>query len=232
MVPDRPVRGARPYDGGMAQPGTSPQPARWVDRVSTALVTLTVIVTAWWAIEIIDTYVLDDELQGNGILPRRQNGLDGIFWAPFLHSDFAHLISNTFPFLILSALIMVRGFRRWVLITLIGMLGGGLLTWIFAGSGNHIGASGVIFAYFGALIGAVFFERRPAAIAPALVALMLYATILVGLVPQERISWEGHLAGFVCGIAASKALAQPPRRRDPDADVDEIFGGRQPWLET
>ncbi len=188
--------------------------------------------SAWWSIEIVDTYLLDDRLQGNGIIPRQRRGLDGILWAPMLHSDVGHLISNTFPFLVLSGLIMIRGFWRWVMITLIGLVGGGFLTWVFAGAGNHIGASGVIFAYFGALLGAAFFERRPVAIAPALVAMMLYTTMLVGLVPQDRISWEGHLAGFVCGVAASKLLAQPRTRPDPDADVDLIFGGQKPWLES
>ncbi len=210
----------------------APSTSRWSRGVVLAVSTLAVVVVAWWSIELVDTYVLDDRLQGNGIVPRERRGLDGILWAPFLHSDVGHLISNTFPFLVLSGLIMIRGFWRWVMITVIGLIGGGLLTWVFGGSGNHIGASGVIFAYFGALLGAAFFERRPAALAPALVALMLYTTMLIGLVPQDRISWEGHLAGFVCGIAASKLLAQRRTRPDPDADVDRIFGGQQPWLES
>lgn len=210
---------------------TGDRRSRLSGSLATGLLILGVIVIAWWSIEILDSYVLGDRLQRNGIIPRQREGFDGILWAPLLHSDFGHLISNTFPFLVLSGLIMIRGIRRWVSITIIGVLGGGFLTWIFGGAGNHIGASGVIFAYFGALVGAVAFERRPAAIAPALVAMMLYTTMLVGLVPQDRVSWEGHLAGFVCGIASSKLLAQRRSRPDPDRDVDLIFGGEQPWLE-
>ncbi len=206
-------------------------PSRWSGPLGVGTIILGSVVALWWSIEILDTFLLGDRLQRNGIVPRQREGVDGILWAPFLHSDFGHLISNTIPFLVLSSLIMIRGLRRWVRITVIGMVGGGALTWIFGGTGNHIGASGVIFAYFGALLGAVFFERRPIAIAPALVAMLLYTQLLVGLVPQDRISWEGHLAGFVCGIAASKLLAVPRVRRDPDADVDLIFGGEQPWLE-
>jgi membrane associated rhomboid family serine protease len=110
-----------------------------------------------------------------------------------------------------------------------------LLTWAFADGGNHIGASGVVFCYFGALLGAAGFERRAATFAPALVTVMLYATMLVGLVPQQFISWEGHLAGFVVGVAASKLLAAPRRQRDlaaEEAEVDQIFGGAEPWFET
>jgi membrane associated rhomboid family serine protease len=199
--------------------------------VVTAVGTLASIVALWWMIEIADTYLLSDRLQGNGIVPRQRSGFDGILWSPFLHSDFGHLMSNTFPFLILSALVMLRGFRRWVTITLIGVVLGGLLTWLIGGTGNHIGASGVVFAYFGALFGAAFFERRPAAFAPALVALVMYTTtVVVGLVPQDSVSWEGHLSGFIAGIVASKLLAEPrPARPDPDADVDLIFGGEEPW---
>jgi membrane associated rhomboid family serine protease len=210
---------------------STPKRTRWSSTVATAVVTLAAIVALWWMIEILDTFVLDDRLQRNGILPRRARGFDGILWSPFLHSDFGHVMSNTFPFLILSGLIMLRGFQRWVTITLIGMFLGGLLTWLIGGSGNHIGASGVVFAYFGALFGAAFFERRPAALAPALVALVLYTTtVVVGLVPQDSVSWEGHLSGFIAGVVASKLLAEPRRERsDPDADVDLIFGGEEPW---
>ncbi len=205
--------------------------SRWSSTVATAVISLVAIVALWWAIEILDTYLLDDRLQSNGIVPRQTRGFDGILWSPFLHSDFGHLMSNTFPFLILSGLIMLRGFQRWVTITLIGMFLGGLLTWLIGGTGNHIGASGIVFTYFGALFGAAFFERRPAAFAPALVALVMYTTtVIVGLVPQDSVSWEGHLSGFVAGVVASRLLAEPrPTRPDPDADVDLIFGGDEPW---
>jgi len=213
---------------------TPPTGSRFTSTVFTAGLLLAGIVASWWVIEILDTYLLNDRLQRNGIVPRRRDGFDGILWAPFLHSDFGHLISNTFPFLILSGLVMIRGLRRWIFVTIIAVLGGGLLTWLFAEGNNHIGASGVVFAYFGALFGAAFFERRPAAFAPAIVAMVLYTTtVVVGLVPQEGISWEGHLAGFVSGIAASKLLAGPRKTRpDPDADITRYFGDDEPWLGT
>ncbi len=204
---------------------------RWSSTVVTTVGTLAAIVALWWTIEIVDTYLLDSSLQSNGIIPRRMRGLDGILWSPFLHSDFGHLVSNTFPFLVLSGLILIRGFPRWISITLIGVFLGGALTWIIGGNGNHIGASGVIYAYFGALFGAAFFERRSAAFAPALVALVLYtSTVIVGLVPQDSVSWEGHLSGFIAGIVAAKLLAPPrPTRPDPDADIHKYFGGEEPW---
>jgi membrane associated rhomboid family serine protease len=104
-------------------------------------------------------------------------------------------------------------------VTVVVALLGGLLTWLFAGSGNHIGASGVVFGYFGALLGAAFFERRPAAFAPALVAIMLYYGLIVGLVPQDGISWEGHLFGAIAGLTVAKLLVEIKEVDDED-DVD------------
>lgn len=208
---------------------------RWARPGVMVVVVLVTIVMSWWVIEIMDTYVLDDRLQQNGIRPRQSRGLWGVLTAPFLHSDFGHLISNTFPFFALSALVLIRGIRRWVIITLLGYLVGGFATWVFADGGNHIGASGVVFCYFGALLGAAVFERRAAAFAPALVTVMLYSTMLVGLVPQRFISWEGHLSGFVVGVLASRVLAAPRPRRDraskQDARTNRIFGESEPWLD-
>ena len=216
------------------QPTGSQRVRRFSSTVTTAATVLVSVVALWWLIEITDTYLLSDRLQRNGIVPRRADGVDGLLWAPFLHSDFGHVMSNTFPFLILSGLILLRGLRRWIVITLVGVLLGGLLTWLIGGTGNHIGGSGVVFAYFGALFGAAFFERRPAALAPALVAVVMYTTtVVVGLVPQDSVSWEGHLSGFIAGIVAAKLLAEPrPPRPDPDADIEAIFGTEEPWKLT
>ena len=223
----------------MAQAQKSPSRStgqRLSSNLVTAVVVLASIVALWWTIEILDTHLLGDRLQRNGIQPRQTSGLDGIVWAPFLHSDYGHVMSNTFPFLILSGLIMIRGFRRWVTVTLIGLSLGGFVTWLFAleGQSNHIGASGIVFAYFGALFGAAFFERKPVAFAPAIVAMMLYTTtVVVGLVPEAGVSWEGHLAGFISGLVASKVLAgDRPQREDPDADIEKYFGSDEPWLAT
>ena len=178
-----------------------------------------------WFIEAADTFVLGDRLQRNGIHPRRTGGIDGILWAPFLHSTWSHLVSNTLPFAVLGGLVAVRGFNRWMAVSLSAVFIGGGLTWALAGSGNHLGASGVVFGYFGALIGAAIFERRPASIAPALVAIMLYGGIIVGLAPQEGVSWEGHLFGAIGGLVASKMLSDPQARREtPEFDPAE-FGG-------
>jgi hypothetical protein len=39
--------------------------------------------------------VLPADLDHGGIVPRSVSGLDGILWAPLLHSGWGHLLANT-----------------------------------------------------------------------------------------------------------------------------------------
>ncbi len=182
-----------------------------------------------WTIEIVDTVALDDRLQRHGLQPREGEGLDGILWAPFLHSDFGHIASNSVPFLALGGLVAARGMRYWAWVTATAVFVGGGLTWILGGSGIHIGASGVVFGYFGAILGAAFFERRVRALGAAILALGFYSSMLAGIVPQEAISWEGHLFGLIAGVIASKTLAEPrvaPEERPYQPEPWELD---EPW---
>ena len=201
-----------------------PPSTPWTSRVlRTPVGVLVTGLAVMWTIEIVDTVALSDRLQRNGIWPRSAAGLDGVLWAPFLHADYGHLASNSVPLLLLGGLVAIRGMRYWARVTVVAALAGGLLTWLLAGSGNHIGASGVVFGYLGAILGAAVFERRPRALAPALLVIGFYSGILVGLVPQDSISWEGHLFGMAAGVVAAKWLEEP---RVPRVDRPEDV---QPW---
>ena len=184
-------------------------------------------VVAMWVVEIADTFVLGDRLQRHGIGPRRIDGLDGVVWGPLLHSDFGHLASNTIPFVVLGWLTMLRGFRFWLIVTVATVIGGGGLVWLLAGGSNHIGASGLVFGYFGALLGAALRSRQPATLAPALVALFLYGTMLAGVVPQEDISWEGHLFAMIVGFITAYRLVDRPEPRPEHTDEPHDF--LYPW---
>jgi membrane associated rhomboid family serine protease len=192
---------------------------------------LVVALVAIWAVEIVDSVALDDELQRNGIGPREVAGLDGIVWTPFLHSDFGHVASNSVPLLALGGLVAVRGMRYWARVTLVVMAGGGVLTWLLGGNGNHIGASGVVFGYLGAILGAAVFERRPKTLAPAFLAIGFYSGLVAGLVPQDFISWEGHLFGMIAGIAASRWLAEPAQPRVERPEDVQPWELDEPWLD-
>lgn len=163
------------------------------------------MIGAMWAIELVDTVLLSDRLQANGILPRQRTSIDGIAYSPFLHLGWPHLIANTVPFAVLGVLVSLWGWRRWVMVTLLIVVLGGGATWLFARAGNHIGASGLVFGYFGFLMGAVFFERRLWPIVPAAIAVFAYGSAVVaGLAPTDGVSWEGHAFGAIAGLAAAR----------------------------
>lgn len=220
------LRYSRPRLTPMTFPDTaeSNKPSYW-SRLGIVAQAIVFLLATMWAIEAIDQAVLSDRLQGNGISPRKADGLDGILWAPFLHGGWRHLVSNSFPFVILGGLVGLRGPSYWFKTFVFIIIVGGGLTWLFAGGSNHIGASGVVFGFFGSLMGAAVFERRIAVGATALVAIMLYGGIISGLAPQPGISWEGHLFGVIAGVLVSKVLAEPrkPKRILEEPSLDDPY---------
>lgn len=168
------------------------------------------LVGVMWAVEIVDL-ALGGALNSFGIRPHSLIGLRGILFAPFLHGGFAHLISNTIPFLILGWFVMLQETSDFFIVSAIAMLVGGLGTWLF-GSANsvHIGASGVIFGYLGFLLARGYYERNIPSIFLAIIVGVFYGGAIWGILPtQIGISWQGHLFGFIGGILAARFFAKP-----------------------
>ncbi len=166
------------------------------------------LVALLWAIEIFDFLMFRGSLDALGIRPRTIPGLLGIALAPWLHGGFAHLMANTVPFVALGWLILLRRTSDLVLVTLLSTLVGGLGVWLIGSSSSvHIGASGVIFGYFGFLLLRGWFERSVLSIALSLGVGFVYGGMLWGVLPtQVGISWEGHLFGFLGGVLAARLL--------------------------
>lgn len=193
-----------PADDGSSA-GTGPSRT---SAVTAGLLLVAIAAGAMWIVELVDTVLLDDRLQGNGIQPRRRDGLDGIAYAPVLHLGWPHLIANTVPFVVLGGLVTLWGWRRWFLVTTAIVIVGGGLTWLLARSGNHIGASGLVFGYFGYLVGAVFYHRRLWPVVPAAVAIVAYGSaIIAGIAPTDGVSWEGHVFGAAAGVLAARVTS-------------------------
>ncbi len=171
-----------------------------------------VFVAALWLVEILDVTVFDDAWERRGIRPRMLSGLQGVALAPLLHDDFTHLVANTVPLIILGGLVLAHGIRVWASVTGVVVVVGGLATWLFARSANHIGVSGVVFGYLGYLLAAAFFERSLRSIVIGAVAFFLYGGLLFGVLPgQPGVSWESHLFGAAAGVLAAWLL----RSRSP-----------------
>ncbi len=158
-----------------------------------------------WAVEILDLLPFI-HLDRFGIRPRSVAGLAGIVCAPFLHAGFGHLIANSFPFVILGGIVLLGGRAVFWRVTIFVTLAGGLGVWLFAGRfTNHIGASGLIFGYLGFLLARGFFEKSLTWILTACAILVVYGGLLFGVLPiRAGVSWQGHLFGFLAGVAAAR----------------------------
>ena len=161
-----------------------------------------------WVLEIVDFVLPGTPLDFFGIRPRTLAGLPGILCAPFLHGGFPHLITNSISFLILGLLVTARRASDFGSVFAWAALIGGAGTWIFGLPNSiHIGASGVIFGFFGFLLTRGFFERSAGAVFLSIVAGVVYGGMLWSLIPvQYGISWSGHFFGFVGGIVAARSL--------------------------
>lgn len=195
------------------RPSTALTPQRKPPVVEAALLTA-VLVAGVWVQELVDLFALGGKMDYFGIEPRQPGTFWHIFTAPFLHAGLPHLMANTVPLAVLAFMSALRSIGRFLLVTFLIVLIGGTLVW-FLGRGNsvHLGASQLIFGYLAYLLGVGWWERTPAAIGIALVALFLYGGILWGVLPTNPVvSWEAHLFGFVGGVIAALLLhgRRPP----------------------
>lgn len=146
-----------------------------------------------------------------GIEPRDVGGAYTIATAPFIHADFAHLVSNLAAFAVLGSLVLLQGLRYFVKASAVIILLGGALVWAFARPGDHIGASGWIFGLWSLVIALAWFDRSPRNIAIALAVVFFYGGMVFGVLPtQGYISFESHLFGAIAGVFAAFTLSKKP----------------------
>ncbi len=169
---------------------------------------------ACWIVFAIDA-VTPGSFAGFGIRPRSVAGLQGVFVAPFLHGNLAHLVANSMPFLVLGGLVMLQGERRFLLVTLWSVLGAGIVAWLLGAPHSvHIGASGVVFGYLGFLLSHGWFVRNVRLMLLSIAVAFLWGGLVFGVLPgQPGVSWQAHAGGFAAGLLAARGLA--PRRAKP-----------------
>jgi membrane associated rhomboid family serine protease len=170
---------------------------------------LLALVAVMWVSEIVDT-AADHRLDQYGIEPRDADGLIGVFTAPFLHLGFGHLISNTVPFIAMGLAIALAGAVRVIGVTAVVAAVSGVGTWLTAPDGSvTIGASGIVFGYATYLISRGLFTRGVVDLVVGLLVIVFWGgALLGGLLPEQGISWQGHLFGAIGGIVAARLLAR------------------------
>ncbi|MBN2712469.1 MAG: rhomboid family intramembrane serine protease [Planctomycetes bacterium] len=162
----------------------------------------------WWILVALDQFMGID-LKNWGIIPRQATSLPGIVFSPFLHLNWAHVAANTTGFFIFGGIVILRGTREFIFKTVFIILVGGLGVWIFGRSAVHIGASGLIFGYFGFILSRAWHERKPLSIIIAVALLILFGGMLWSVFPNIQgcsVSWEAHLFGFLAGVIGAKLV--------------------------
>lgn len=174
-----------------------------------------------WVLEIVDENTgtfLDAQFFANGVHPRTLDGLEGIAFAPLLHVSYTHLMGNTIPLAVLGfLLLLISGVARALAVTAVVWLVAGTGVWLTAPSNQiHLGASVLVFGWLTYLLLRGIFVRSLSQVLLGLVLLVVYGSVLWGVLPgAPGISWQGHLFGAVGG--AGCAVAAGRRTRTPAA---------------
>ena len=153
-----------------------------------------------------------------GIRPRDVHGLIGILTAPFAHASFEHLMSNTLPLGLLSALTLYAYPRATRYALPFIWIASGVGVWLWARSSVHVGISGIAHGLMFFVFVMGLLRRDRLGVALALLVFFLYGGMLMTVLPREvEVSFEYHLAGAVAGVVSALGLfrldPQAPRKR-------------------
>ena len=168
-----------------------------------------------------------------GIYPREFYGLRGVFFGPFIHSDISHLFNNSVPLVVLSmALFYFYKNIRWK-VMFWGLVLTGVFTWIIGRPATHIGASGVIYMLTAFLLFKGIFSKQYQLTALSFVVIFLYGSFIWYIFPTDpKISWEGHLSGFLVGFLFAVFFKGPKLENKKFAwEQDDYDEEQDPFLQ-
>jgi membrane associated rhomboid family serine protease len=197
------------YAEDVSMPSTKRAPRRRsaeidIDEARKAFFLMVGFIALIWVLQVVnwaDQYRLDGSY---GILPHDLGRLPDIFTAPFLHFNWDHIEGNSGPLFIFGLLAAYRGVVRFLGVTLLVAVTSGMAVWLFQGSHElTVGASGLIFGYFGYVLARGVIDRNLIDALAAVVMGLSYAYILTVAIPgTPGVSWIDHLGGLVGGLAA------------------------------
>src|ERR1700722_8474727 len=203
---------------GATKPARAPRRAAEIDldEARKAFFLMVGFIGLIWALQIAnwaDHYGLD---QHYGIIPHDVTRLPDIFFSPFLHFSWDHIEGNSGPLFVFGLLAAYRGVVKFLGVTLVVVITSGMAVWLFQGNNElTVGASGLIFGYFGYALARGLIDRNLIDALAAVVMGLSYAYILTVAIPgTPGVSWIGHLGGLIGGIAAGWIFRTRRGRRD------------------
>ena len=186
----------------------SEQPSRSSRLLSSRFGPVFVMVAIMWAVYLLDA-VTPGRLTWLGVTSWDWSRIWGIVTMPFVHGSWFHLLSNTLPFIILGCLVALGGSARFLGVTAIVGLVSGIGVFAVNSPGTlTVGASGLVFGYFGYLLVDGFVEPNARTkiwkISLAVIIAAIWGIpMLLGALPiRLGVSWQGHLFGLIGGVAA------------------------------
>lgn len=157
------------------------------------------LVAVLWIVFLLQYFgVINADEYGNQ--PHQIAGLKGIFFSPFLHGSFEHLISNTLPILVLLVAFL-NAYPQVALFVLVFIhIVSGIMVWTFGEpNSNHIGISGIIYGIAAFLVASGIFRNDRNSAALAIFVGLMYGGMVLGFIPTQGVSWQSHLYGALCG---------------------------------
>ena len=169
-----------------------------------------------------------------GLIPRDFIGLRGIFTMHFLHGGLNHIWHNTLAFIVLNTFLFYfyRSISIKTFFTIFFF--SGIMLWLIGRPTVHIGASMIIYGEFAFLFLSGIIRKNPILARVTLIVGLYYGSLVWYLFPVDaKISWDGHLSGFVIGlIAAIIFRKQGPQRKVYRYEVEPELSDENPyWLD-
>ena len=138
---------------------------------------------------------------------------DGAWWqlmtSVFTHVEIWHLAMNMFALFIFGpALEGIIGRTRFLAVYLVsGLASSVLVLFLSSEYGSTVGASGALFG----LLGALLVLAKKARLNSQWLMQNLVVAVVITVVGWRLISWQGHLGGFLGGLAAAVIIAYAPK---------------------
>ncbi|MCP5101344.1 MAG: rhomboid family intramembrane serine protease [Chloroflexi bacterium] len=175
--------------------------------------TLIIMISVMGLLRFLDAYVLRGRLNKNYCNVAKASFRPHTFFtAAILHRDRNHLFGNSISFFTLGFLTMLPNVRDFYITTLITMVLEGFLTWRFGPKNTgQIGASGVVFGYFGFLLSRGFFAKDTGAVLLALAVFLILQSLTFQIFPNRPgVTKLGHFFGFISGIVSAWVVSLLP----------------------
>ncbi|HEX9034325.1 MAG TPA: rhomboid family intramembrane serine protease [Streptosporangiaceae bacterium] len=156
-----------------------------------------------WVIQIVNALNHYNLSHAYGIYPRDVGRLPDILTAPFLHASWTHIEGNSGPLFIFGFIAAYRGLGKFFAVTVVVILTSGLAAWFFEAPLSYgVGASGVVFGYFGYIMVRGLFDRHVIDVLVGAVMALCFAYSFAVLLPHQGIGWQAHVGGIAGGVAS------------------------------